>query len=164
MADVTGPPRRRGDARRRAGDERGVSTVLGYTLNVLVATLLVTGLLFAAGSLVHSQRDQAVRSELSVVGQRFAANIEVADRLSLAAGDGDVGVNARLPDRVAGAPYRIQLVVDGSNVTAVLTTDSPTVRVTVPIDNHTAVAPADLRGGPLEVTWTGAGPLEVHDA
>jgi len=149
------------DVRARL-DDRGVSTVLGYTLNVVVATLVVTGLLVAAGSLVDSQRQQAVRSELSVVGQRLAANMEVADRLSQAAGDGTVRVHVKLPERVSGSPYHVAIQVRNGNATAVLTADDPAVRVEVPIDNQTAVARTTAPGGSVDVTWSAGGSLEVH--
>ena len=62
--------------------DRGVSTILGYSLNLVVATLVVKGVLIAAGSLVESQRDQAARAELNVVGERLVADLETADRLA----------------------------------------------------------------------------------
>ncbi|MFB6070810.1 MAG: hypothetical protein ABEJ76_07280 [Halanaeroarchaeum sp.] len=141
--------------------DRGVSTVLGYTINVAVATLLITGLLLAAGSLVESQRQQAVRSELTVIGERLASNVEATDRLVRAADDGRVRVETTLPRRVAGTGYEIRIAIDGSNVTAVLSTDSPAVRVEVPIDNETAIEPTRLTGGSVVVRWTDGAPMEV---
>lgn len=142
--------------------DRGVSTVLGYTLNIVVATLLVTGLLVAAGSLVDSQRQQATRSELTVVGERLVANLETTDRLSRAAGDGHVSVHATLPDQVAGANYEITISDAGGQTTAVLTTTDPSVRVSLPIRNETAVATGTTAGGSVDIVWSSGNPIEVR--
>ena len=39
-----------------AGVDRGVSTVVGYVLNLGIATILITGLLISGASLVDQQR------------------------------------------------------------------------------------------------------------
>jgi hypothetical protein len=142
---------------------RGVSTVLGYSLNLMVATLLVTGLLIAAGSLVESQRDQASRAELQVIGERLVANLETADRLARSATDGHGSVDTRLPSHVAGSSYRVAIVTDDGTARAILTADSPQNRIVVPINNETPIAPSNHTGGSLRVTWNGSEPLEVHD-
>ncbi|MFB6081646.1 MAG: hypothetical protein ABEJ67_02375 [Halanaeroarchaeum sp.] len=142
---------------------RGVSTVLGYTINLTVATLLISGLLFATGNLVEDQRRQAVRAEMTVVAERTVANLEAADRLSRAANNGHIRVHTALPRRLAGVGYRITIAVDGSNATAILATDDPSVRVTVPINNETAIQPTTVNGGSFIVTWNATEPLVVHD-
>ena len=142
---------------------RGVSTVLGYSLNLMVATLLVTGLLIAAGSLVDSQRDQASRAELQVVGERLVANLETADRLARTASDGHGSVDTTLPSHVAGSSYRVTIVTSNGSAQAVLTADAPQNRIVIPINNETPIAPSNHTGGTLHVTWNGSEPLEVHD-
>ncbi|MFW5905222.1 MAG: DUF7266 family protein [archaeon] len=142
---------------------RGVSTVLGYSLNLLVATLLVTGLLIAAGALVDSQRDQMSRAELQVVGERLVANLETADRLARTGNDGHVTVESTLPSRVAGSSYRVAIVADGNDSRVVLRSESPENRVVVPINNETPINPSNHSGGSLSVTWNESEPLEVRD-
>lgn len=142
---------------------RGVSTVLGYSLNLMVATLLVTGLLIAAGSLVESQRDQASRAELQVVGERLVANLETADRLARTANDGQGRVDATLPSHVAGSSYRVAIVTGDGEAQAILTTDTPQNRVVVPINNETPLLPSNHTGGALHVSWNESAPLEVND-
>ncbi|MFB6094458.1 MAG: hypothetical protein ABEJ77_05920 [Halanaeroarchaeum sp.] len=150
------------DLTRRVGpDERAVSTVLGYALNLVVATLLVTGLLVAAGSLVADQRERTVRAELEVVGARLAADVETADRLARAADDGHVVVRSDLPRQVSGVQYRLR-VVEAPSPAVIATTTDPAVRVRVPIHNVTPIAAATLRGGPVRVTWNESGPVVVH--
>ncbi|UWG47716.1 Pilin/Flagellin, FlaG/FlaF family [Halanaeroarchaeum sp. HSR-CO] len=143
--------------------DRGVSTVLGYSLNLVVATLLVTGVLVAAGSLVDSQRDQAARAELNVVGERLVANLETADRLARSTDDGHVAVDASLPTRIAGSAYEVVIVTDGDAAEAVVILDNPDQRVVVPIHNGTPIEESRHPGGPLTIHATDSGPLEVTD-
>lgn len=142
--------------------DRGVSTVFGYTINVAIATILVTGLLFTAGSVVDDQRQQAVRSELTVVGQRFTANLETADRLSRSGQNATVRLDTHLPRTVAGVGYRIDVVTNGGSATAVVQTEHPAVRVTVPIANETPIQATTVTGGPVTVVGNATGPLEVR--
>jgi len=143
--------------------DRGVSTILGYSLNLVVATLVVTGVLIAAGSLVESQRDQAAKAELSVVGERLVADLETADRLARSADDGHVSVETTLPTRIAGTPYDVAIVTESGEARAVFSIDSMADDVVVPVNNETAIANASHRGGDLRITWSAGGPLEVQD-
>ncbi|MGM0398187.1 MAG: DUF7266 family protein [Halobacteriota archaeon] len=143
--------------------DRGLSTVLGYSLNLVVATLLVTGVLVAAGSLVDSQRDQAARAEANVVGERLVANLETADRLTRATEDGQIAVDTTLPTRIAGSTYEVAIVTDGDEAEAVVTLDDTDERITVPIKNETAIVESRHPGGPVTINATDTGPLEVSD-
>lgn len=141
--------------------DRGVSTTVGLTLNLAVATLLVTGLLIGAGDLVDDRQDAATREELRVVGQRIAANIEEADRMA-GAGGSEVRVATSLPDRAAGTAYVI--TVDGTVGArrVVLTSESTGVTVSVPFRSSTPVETVTVSGGPVEVVLTAGGSLEVR--
>jgi len=85
---------------------RGVSTALGYVLNLGVAAILVTTLMLSAGTLVDDQRRVAVETELEVVGERVAADLASADRLARASDGGSVRYVVDVPTRVAGRPSR----------------------------------------------------------
>lgn len=152
MADVS-----RGDA------DRGVSTVVGYVLNIGIATLLITGLIFGAGDLVADQRERAVRSEFDVIGNRIAADLETADRLVQASNGGQVSVHSSLPTFISGQQYLVSVNETGTGVNVVLTMDRPDVTVRVPVNNTTAVAETTVTGGDLTINATGNGPLEVRD-
>lgn len=145
MADVSG--------RRRS---RGVSTTVGYILNLTVALLLVTSLLAAAGTFVGDQRERAITDGLQVSGTQLAGALESVDRLA-ATGD-----NARLvvslPPSVAGRNYRIQV----RETSLVLTTENPAVRVVVEFQTDAEVATKTVSGGRVVVALdAGANRLEV---
>lgn len=142
------------------GDDRGVSTALGYVLNVGVAAILVTMLLFSAGSLVETQRDRAVETELRVVGDRVAADLAAADRLARASDGGSVRYAVEAPPRVAGFEYDVHVNESGN---VVLDADRSDVIITVGFQTEIPVENATVSGGDFVVVYEGDR-LEVEDA
>jgi hypothetical protein len=143
---------------------RGVSTALGYVLNLGVATLLVTILLLSAGTLVEDQRDRAADTELEVVGERVAADLAAADRLARTNDPTTVRVGADVPVRVAGSYYTVS-VNESGNDQVVLHADQPDVEVVVPFDARTEVRASTVNGGELAVVYEpGNDTLVVTDA
>lgn len=158
MADVDS---RRGQTRR---DDRGVSTILGYTLNLAVATLLVTGLLVAAGGYVEGQQERAIRTELDVIGSRVAGDIGAADRLVRTGGDTGVELEVSTPARTTGASYNIDINTTGANTITLSTTD-PAVSVTVPFRTNTPVEADSVSGGTFVIRYdSSTGTLVIENA
>lgn len=141
---------------RLMGTDRGVSTALGYTLNIAVALLLVTGLLIAVTNYVGGQRQDAVRGELAVVGDRLVADLATADRLAGIADDGTVVVRSDAPTRVVGRPYTIHVSHSGGKTHVRLVAERANVVVTRSIHTDRDVANATVAGGDVEITTRGA--------
>ena len=153
-----------GDRRRPGrGRDRGVSSTLGYVLTLSISVILISGLLFSVGTFVTGQNERVTESELAVLGQRLAADIEAADRLAEAAdGDARVVVTSRLPRRVAGRPYRVAINESGADE-LVLSTIDPDVSVTVRVVTDYSLANATVGGGTVDVAFDGTR-LEVASA
>lgn len=157
------------DLGRLVTDERGVSTTVGYVLSLGVATLLLTGLLLAAGNFMADQREGASRTELRVVGQQLASDLAGADRLAQAADDGSVTVRRSLPPRVVGSAYTIRIdqggaVTDGYVITLEAENGvTATARFTAETDVAT---PTSLTGGDVVISYDtdGSAVLEVTNA
>lgn len=134
-------------------DARGVSTTLGYVLNVAVATLLLTGLLIAGGAVVDDQRERVTRTELRVVGQQVASDLAAADRLVADLDGGDtMRFRRELPAAVAGSPYTIE-VVGGADPHLVLSTTDPDVVVRVELTLEADLSSATIQGGDYAIVW-----------
>lgn len=141
--------------------DRAVSTALGYALTLSIATLLVTGLLFAGSGYVEDQRDKAIRSELRVVGEQVAADLAAVDQLAQASGTDRVVVQRSLPTRISGSSYTIE-VVNGGDPHLVLMSTDPQQTVEIDLVLETGLAGATVSGGEVRIVYTG-GNLEVHD-
>lgn len=143
-------------------DDRAVSTTVGYVLTLAIGAVLLSGVVIGVGGVVDSQTDRAVRSDLTVVGEKLAAEIEGADRLTRLAEAGrtdpdvDPGsanataaVDVELPGRTAGIPYTVEV----TNETVVVRTNRPEVIVRVPHRSHTTVEATTVRGGPVRIAY-----------
>ena len=144
--------------------ERAISPVFGYVLTLGISTLLVSGLLIAAGGFVDTQRERTTESALQVVGQQVSADIAAADRLHRTDGATDVVIERDLPESVVGSQYTVFVRSDGNGPTDAylrLTTARPNVTVEVGVANETNVADSAVGGGEIKIRVTGAGNLEV---
>lgn len=139
--------------------DRGLSVAVNYVLSLAIATMLLSGLLFTVGDVVTDRKDAAVRGELEVLGERVAAGLHTADRLTQS-GATTVTVGVELPPRVAGADYRVRLNASGERVE--LETVDESVLVTTPLRNETAMSESVTDGGDLEIGQTAGGDLEVR--
>jgi hypothetical protein len=140
------------------GDERGVSTVLGYSLALGITMVLISGLVISMGSLVENQRERTVRSELDVIGQKLAADITAADRLIVAGEDGAISppvtsIRHDTPETVAGSTYTITLRDSASEPELVLETREPAVSVTVTMATEKSVSASSASGGSVRVEY-----------
>lgn len=147
-------------------EDRAVSTPLNYTLSLAIATVLVVGLLFAGGTFVENQRESAVDTELQVIGQRLAADIATADRMvQRGAPPSETNLTTRLPARVAGSTYNIEVQTTGGNVTLRLSSTQVDRSVVVPVANRTAVAATTVSDNEVRVRYDAdSDQLEVADA
>jgi hypothetical protein len=139
--------------------DRAVSSTLNYVLSLSIMALLVTGLLSAGGGFVEDRQQEVVRSELEVIGQQIASDIQRADRL-VAAGDDNqrVSLAQSLPERISGTTYRVSL--DPSTPELVLKSTNPEISVSVRFQTTTSLASSDADSGTVVVTYDGTA-LEV---
>jgi hypothetical protein len=135
-------------------DARSQALALDYVIGLGVALVLTMGLLVAAGGFIGDQREAAARSQLEVVGQQVAADVESADRLAAAVGTaGTVRIDRVLPGTIAGSLYRIELV-ESADPTLELRTVRTNTTATVEFTNTTAVTASDVGGGRIAINYT----------
>lgn len=143
-------------------DERAVSVTATYALNLAIATVLIAGLLTVTGDLVEDRRGEAIRSELTVVGNRVAADLMSADRLAGAGTDSaDVRIETTLPGRVGGSHYTLAVNATTAESHLRLRSVDPRLTVTVPFENGTAVRNGTVAGGDVTIALADDGRLEV---
>jgi len=148
------------------GDDRAVSVSVGYVLNLAIASLLLAGLFIAGGSFVEGEREQAVRGELTVVGERIVADLMTVDRLAAGSEDHEdlvVERTAEYPPRVSGSGYTVIVAPDDEIVA--LEHPRTDERVEVPFRASSDVEGTTVSGGNLEIRWNGtAGHVEVVES
>jgi hypothetical protein len=135
-------------------EERSQALALDYVIGLGIALVLTMGLLVASGGFIGDQRESAARTQLEVVGQQVAADIEAADRLAVAAGSsGTVRIDRQLPETIAGSQYRLELVEEADPYLW-LRTVRPNTTARVEFTNMTAVSASDVGGGSIVINHT----------
>jgi hypothetical protein len=154
VADVTPDGPRPGPA--AAGRDRGVSPVVAYVLTLGISSLLIAGLVIAAGGYVETQREATSRSELRVLGQQVSADIAAADRLTRTEGATEISISRSLPERVVGSQYSLSVRTGSNGPYLELTTVRPDVTVEVGVATETDVRETTISGGAMVVEYDGS--------
>lgn len=152
---------RSGSHDRLRHDDRAVSVTVGYVLTLAIASLLLSGLFIAGGSFVDTERERAAQGQLSVIGERLAADLMTVDRLAgTAESSSDLTIDrpVTLPPRVSGAGYRITVRTagaEGTEGTISLESDRTDAIVEVPFRTRadTEIRNATVTGGDLRIRW-----------
>ncbi|WP_138005352.1 DUF7266 family protein [Halalkalirubrum salinum] len=143
-------------------EDRAVSVTVSYVIQIGISTVLLTGLLIGAGSLIDRQTTGVATTELEVNGNRLAGDLMAADRLGAVAygtnttatvtdpGATTVRVNVDLPRSIAGEPYRIEV----TETAIVLSVDRHDLTVSVPYEPlySDSIGTTAFQGGPVTVT------------
>lgn len=146
---------------------RAVSSAVTYTTLIAVTFVLTTGLVVGGDALVQDQRQETVRTQLAVTGERLADTLMTADRLARGT-EGEpesLALTNRLPERVGGSGYRIAIESGPDQDTLVLEANDVDANVVIHFDVESELEDTRVVGGQLRIVYnTGPTPsqLEVH--
>ena len=114
---------------------------------------------FVMSDVVTDQREDATRAELTVVGERLSAQLNVADDLAQRGSPSTLRISTNLPDRVAGSGFVVELRASEIE----LRTSDPDVTVTIPHRTTTPVASVTVTGDPAVVIVLDGGDLTLEE-
>jgi len=106
---------------------RAVSITTGFILNMGIATVVTSLLLFSLQGPFEDIRESTKETQLEVTGERIVANLEAADRLERRGGTGEIPLDQ--PD----VQYRAELSPGTNSV--VLTSDRARVNLSYTGEN-----------------------------
>jgi len=142
---------------------RALSTTLGYVLTLAITAVLVSGLLIAGGNFIEDQRERVIQTELEVIGEQVATQINAVDRLNQSAhGDRNVSIRQTLPSDVSGNSYRITLVERADPALRIETT-RPDLSTEIELTNTTAVGQSSVSGGTVVVEYNSTEGVVIDD-
>lgn len=140
--------------------DRATSVTVNYTLSLVIVTVLMAGLLVGASNHLDAQREQTVRSEFDVIGNRLAADIGAADALAqrtTGTPDDEMVLRTSLPAETAGAGYEITVNATdfgGYHLVEVQFVSLETsVNREVTLKSRTPVVNSTLSGGSYEIAY-----------
>lgn len=127
------------------GDDRAVSIAVTHALTLAITTVLVSGLLVGAGTLLDGQERRVAESQFDEIGSDLTAQINTVDRLNETGDDVEVSVQPEYPEHVAGQRWNLELVDGDASETyetaSVVRIHSPHHDRTIeyPLSNTTAI-------------------------
>ena len=146
---------------------RGVSSPLGYVLNLSIAAIVLVSLGGAGAVFFDANTDTAVEEDLETYGNDLAGVIQSVDRLAAATPGQSVNERAALAGLVRGTEYTVEVInaSDAGDTTAgavehagrcerrclVLFTGDGTLHTTVNFVSATPVESTRFDGGPVVV-------------
>ena len=138
-------------------DDRGVSTAVSYILAIGITVILVSGLVVGMNSMMGSQSDRALDSELRVIGEGLGSEITSVDRVAMNANEGDTHImRIEAPMFVAGEPYRIELDPNEGESHARLVLITSERQHTVFLNTRSEIAHSSVQGGTLWIATDGS--------
>ena len=115
-------------------DDEAVSVLVGYIVNIGIATLVISLTLLLLQGAFTDVRDRAVESEMQAIGESFAGEIERVDVLSQR-GSGDVTTTVEVPQ--SDTPYSMEVRHDEGSSWIHL--EARSASVAVPFANETEI-------------------------
>lgn len=144
-------------------DSRGSSFQIGTILTLAILTILVGGVITATGAFVRDTQADAIDQELEVVGERIAAEIMAADRLSRTGYRSDVVFTADVPRRVGGSQYTVAIKDQpGQSAVLILRSSNPEVTVETPFRHTTPIAENSVPGDSIRIVYTSSNELTLE--
>jgi hypothetical protein len=141
-------------------DDRALSSTITHVLTVAIVTVLVSGLLVSAGTLLADQRERAAEEQLETIGNRLSLELSTAERLAERGTAASVTVRVDHVDRVTGRPYDVRLTDDPSvcptgSACLVLQSSDPDARSVVPVSVDASVTNSTVPGGSIDLVYDG---------
>ena len=127
------------------GDEpsdSAVSVLVGYIINIGIAAIVVSVTLLLLQGVFTDAQDSAVESEMEVIGQSFASELERVDTISNRTdANANVSTTVSLPE--SDNSYSLTVLYNNSNEAAWINVDSGSASVDIGFVNETAIRGAD---------------------
>jgi len=148
---------------RESASDRGVSSPLGYVLNLALAGVVLAGVGMMGMAFFDANSAAAAEGDLRAFGNDLAGDIQEVDRLARTGGL--ASERTALPERVRGEPYDIEVVnrsdagTDGPHATAcerqclVLSTADGTVQAVVNVVTERRLESGRLEGGSVTTRY-----------
>ncbi|MFW6384532.1 MAG: DUF7266 family protein [Halodesulfurarchaeum sp.] len=137
--------------------DRAVSVAVTHVLAIGITTILIVGLLTAAGGLAKDEQEQSAREQLRMVGSSMASQIEHADALGRRGAN--VSVREDFEGTVSGKSYTVDFETGSECDAATIDTDAclvlnlsnSDVSATVGVSNRSAVTFEHLGSGTVRI-------------
>ena len=138
-------------------DTRAVSIALNYTIAIGITTILTTGLLISAGTLLESQQERVARLQADEIGGDLLRQADRLDRINDSTASSETTVQLEYPSTLLGRSYTVSFQPRADrfdDVEWTLRIDSPELSVesVYPVPERIDVAESSTRGADLQLS------------
>lgn len=145
-------------------NNRGLSTVAGYTLTLAITGILITSLIVGVTGFVESESEMTASNQLEIDGNTLKSEINTIHGIATNPSDSnqDITTTVNLPERTASGAYTITITNDQIQFETV--DGDVTVKEPLPDANDKIDITSNGRidGGPVEVIYDGGDTIEVR--
>jgi hypothetical protein len=89
-------------------EDRGASVAVNHVLAIGITTILISGLLLSAATLLRDQRAQNAEPELRTIGNEIASHVAEGERIVDGPND-QITFHLDQPARIAGSSYDVRI-------------------------------------------------------
>ena len=140
-------------------NNRAVSVAVTHALTVAISTVLVSGLIIGAGTLLESQEQDISEDQIEEIGSDAVSYITTFDRMNTTGDDVTMTAAPDYPDRIVGS-YQYELVLSErggpSEIDVIIRVEELDRSATFPVDlQNTEI---DTAAGEDSVSTSGSDP------
>lgn len=145
-------------------DDRGVSIAITHVLTIAITAILISGLLFSAGTMLDTEREQRAQASLETIGERLSSELASVDRLAVT-GTSNASLRVEHPREVSGSLYTVALeqgddcsspLLNATETCLTLTASEETAEVQVPVRTNASLdTDSSALGGPMTIRYDG---------
>jgi hypothetical protein len=138
---------------------RAVSVAVTHALTVAISTVLVSGLIIGAGTLLESQEQSVSEDQIEEIGSDAVTYITTFDRMNTTGDNVKMTAEPDYPDRIVGS-YQYELVLSErtgpSDIEVIIRVDELDRSATFPVDlQNTEI---DTPSGEDSISTSGSDP------
>lgn len=132
--------------------DRAVSVAVTHALTIAISTVLVSGLIIGAGTLLESQEQNVGEDQLREVGSDAASYINTFDRLNRTGENVTVTAEPDYPERILDS-YRYTIALNSTGTSRLIVRSEQLGRsVEYPIETHTTVTNSATSGADVTIS------------
>lgn len=144
-------------------NNRGLSTVAGYTLTIAITGILITTIITGTTGFVQSEAELTAANQLEIAGNTLESELGTVHGIATNPSDDNQQINStvHLPDRTTTGSYTVTVTDDQIQ----LETVDGDVTVTKPLpganDDMDITSNGRIAGGSVEIIYSGGNTIEV---
>ena len=154
-------------------DDRAVSIAVTHVLTIGITTVLISGLIIGAGSMLETQQERSTEATLETIGERLAGEISDLDRMADEDETESAVIRTDHQRFASGSQYTVglhnssceeyPLINDADQQCIELTSHGDDVSIAIPLSTETPLDDGvSVTGGQIKLVWEENGNGNYH--